>query len=106
MGINTSDIGDILKALEIIAIFGTGAVVVFKVGRTMEKFESLGSRQTEKIEEMKTTIDRLAEVQIKQISDRALLNSHATLISEMRREINMLRMGRGFIKSEIDKEYP
>jgi hypothetical protein len=100
------DLGDILKFLEIVAVIGTGLVVVFKVGRAVERFELIGQTQAREISELKDTIKAVAAAQSASISDRALIATQGMQIAEMRQEINLMRQGRGFIRQDTDGQWP
>ena len=103
---DTSALGDILKFAEIISIVGTGIFVVFKVGRATERFELIGQQQAKEISELKDTVKEIAKAQVIAQSEKIRLDNQGTLIAEMRKEINMLRMGKGFIREYIDGEWP
>ncbi len=123
MGIPLTEGGlsDILKFVEIVSIVGTGLFVVFRTGRFIgqsterfervtERFELIGEQQAKEITELKDTVKAIAVAQTASISDRAMIASQATLLAEMRTEINLMKQGRGFIRhrseSAIDGEYP
>lgn len=108
MGIPSAEggLGDVLKFLEIISIVGTGIFVVFKVGRTTERFELVGQEQAKEITELKDAVKAVAAAQSASISDRAQIVNQGAQLVELRREVNLLRMGRGFIQGAVDGEWP
>jgi hypothetical protein len=99
-------LGDILKFAEILSIVGTGIFVVFKVGRAIERFELIGQQQAREIGELKETVKAVAAAQVASISDRVQINNLGALLTELRKEFNLLRTGRGFIQERVDGEYP
>ncbi len=98
-------LGDVLKFLEIVSVIGTGIFVVFRVGRATERFELIGQQQAREISELKETIKAIAKAQTDSISDRVQISNMGAQLAEMRKEINLLRQGRGFIQPRLDGTY-
>ena len=106
MGMPTSDLGDILKFVEIISIVGTGLLVVFKLGRATERFELIGALQAKEITELKEAVKQILQVQSTMMSEKIRLDTQGMLLAELRHEFNLLRRGEGFIQRDIDGPYP
>lgn len=106
MGIPTTDLGDILKFVEIISIVGTGLLVVFKLGRATERFELVGQQQAEEIKELKDAVKEILKVQSVMMSEKIRLDTQGMLLAELRQDFNLLRRGEGFIQRDVDGPYP
>lgn len=103
---SSSDVADILKILEILAVIGSAGAVLYRIGNLTGKFEKIAENHGDRMDKMERAIEKLADSSSELVKSTTRLNSHDTLISEMRREINQLREGRGFIREKVDGEYP
>ena len=92
--------------IETLTTVGGVGVVVYKLGRAMEKFESVGKQQAKEITELKGEVKIIGEVLIKialttqrQDTLEERINRNETMLDELRR-------GEGFIQKKISHEYP
>lgn len=98
------DLDPILKALEIAAIIASTATLLFKLGRTTERFEQVGRQQASEISGLKVNIDKLNALFVENAYAKTRADNHAERLNAIDRRfeifeahINELRRGEGFI---------
>ena len=110
---DSGNFGDLLKLVEILSIFGTGLLVVFKVGRATERFELIGQQQAKEITELKDAVKAVAAAQASALADRARVDNQGAIIAATQQRQDLLEKrlyelshGRGFVQGAVDGEYP
>ena len=110
---DSGNFGDLLKLVEILSIFGTGLLVVFKVGRATERFELIGQQQAKEITELKDAVKAVAAAQASALADRARVDNQGAIIAATQQRQDLLEKrlyelshGRGFVQGTVDGEYP
>jgi hypothetical protein len=103
---SSSDLADILKVFEILAVVGSAGAVLYRIGKLTGKFEQIAEQHGVRMNKMEKALEKLTDSSAKLIENTARIDNQGTLLAEMRKEINQLREGRGFIQSRVDGEYP
>jgi hypothetical protein len=98
------DLDPVLKAVEIAAILGSTATLLFKIGRTTERFEQVGRQQAVEISGLRSNIDKLNVLFIEQASAKTRADNHADRLNAHDRRFEIidhrldeLRRGEGLI---------
>ncbi len=60
----TVDMDTILKALEIISIVGSAGALMYRLGRTTQKFEQVGAQQASEISQLKVAIEKMGTLAV------------------------------------------
>jgi len=58
-GQHMTDLDTIFKGLEIVSIVGSAAALMYKLGRTTERFEQVGTQQATEISQLKASIQKM-----------------------------------------------
>lgn len=86
-----------LRIFEIGSILGGGAVILFKLGRAIERFEGVGKIQGGQINEMKESIKSLADLMTKQALASQRMDNFGDRMNRQDKLLDDLRRGEGFI---------
>jgi len=94
-----------LKALEIAAVVGSAAAVLFKVGRMTERFEFIGRQQAAEISEIKKSVGSLialntsvAVTTSRQDQQAERMNGMDRRFDTIERTLDGFRRGEGIIR--------
>lgn len=94
MDFNTSLMGLIVESLTTLSAVG---VVVYKLGRAVEKFEAVGKQQAKEITELKEEVKIIADV----VTKLALANQRQDVLEQRQNRyeaiVDDLRRGEGYI---------
>ena len=99
----------IARVVEIASIIGAGGLVIFKLGRAMEKFEVIGSQQAKEITELKDGVRTIGDLVTRMAVSNTRQDTFAERLGRMESQLDEMRHGDGFIKNGkrgIDREYP
>lgn len=83
-------LNDVLKIVEVVSIIGGGAVVVFKLGKAINRFEETAKMQGEQIDELKEETKKMGAV----LTTLAVQDSR---LDRMETDLHELRHGKGWV---------
>ena len=101
----SNDLADILKVLEILAVIGSAGALLYRIGKLTGKFEQIAEQHGVRMDKMEKALEKLTDSSTKLIENTTRLDVQGTQLAEMRKEINQLREGRGFIRERVDGEW-
>jgi len=84
-------------AIEVLTVFGSVALVLFKLGRTVERFELIGAQQAKEITELKEAIKDIGKVITTQAVESKRSDVFAERLNRQDALIENLRRGEGYI---------
>lgn len=87
----------VVKIIEAVAIVLGGGIVLFKIGRAVEKFELIGKQQAQEIKELKIAVRDIGEVMTKVALQTQRQDTFAERLTLFERQLDDLRHGEGFI---------
>ena len=64
MTVQLADVDTVLKGLEIISIIGSAALLMYRLGRTTERFEQVGTQQAAEIGQLKIAIEKMGALAV------------------------------------------
>lgn len=97
MVIEQTIIDNAFKILEIISIIGGGGLVVFRLGRAMATFETVGRAQGQEIRELKDSVKELGKIVVNQALQNQRLDQIGQQQALLAKQLDELRHGEGFI---------
>lgn len=89
-------------AVNIIAVI----VAVYRLGRAVQKFETIGETQSREIRELKDAVKVQNELMTRLAIQNERLDGHDKQIERAFSLLDDLRRGRGFIQQDLQGEYP
>lgn len=95
---------DPLRIVETLTVIGAASAVVYKLGRSVAKFESIGKEQAIEIKQQAETIRRIEQT-LAEISgvvttmavEKVRLDTHAQRLTQIEQLVDDLRRGEGMI---------
>ncbi len=97
MGVESQTVETALRLFEILSIIGGGAIVLFRLGRAIEKVEQVGQQQGVEITALKDGVKQLADIMIKQALTNQRLDNLGERMNRQDKQIDEMRHGEGFV---------
>lgn len=86
-----------LRVAELLTILGAGGMVIFKLGRTTNKFELIGAQQAMEIKELKEGVQELQKLVIANAVFDTKMQTVNSRLDRMEAQMEDLRHGEGFV---------